>query len=80
MVKNKSDVKSGVTLQDPAELALMETVEGTFQCMGCQRFMRLGEGKLCMSFEGDAPVIAEIVGWVPGLCERYLEAEKLFPV
>ena len=80
-MKNKSEVEIGVSLKDLKDLSdatLMETVEGTYQCLGCQRFMRLGEGKLCMSFEGDAPVIAEIVGWVPGECERYLEAEKLY--
>jgi len=76
-VENKSDLKFRVSVKDFEEPVLMETVEGTYQCMGCQRFMRLGEGRLCMSFEGDESVIAEIVGWMPGECERYLEADKL---
>ncbi len=77
-MKSRVEDKSATGLKDKMAPVAMEAVEGTFQCPGCQRFMRLGEGKLCMSFEGDAPVIAEIVGWVPGQCGRYLEAEKLF--
>lgn len=77
-MKSRVEDKSAAGLKDKMTPTAMEAVEGTFQCPGCQRFMRLGEGKLCMTFEGDGPVIAEIVSWVPGQCERYLAADKLF--
>ena len=77
MVKNKNEIKTAVSVKDLVEPTMMESVEGTYQCMGCQRFMRLGEGRLCVTLGDDVPAIAEIIGWVPGDCERYIETEKL---
>ncbi len=56
------------------------SVEGTEQCSGCEHYMSLGEGHLCMSAPGGGQRIAEIVSWVPGKCDHYLEARSPFQV
>ncbi len=53
----------------------MKAIEGTAQCPGCRRFMRLGKGRLCLTTSGEDLEIAEIVGWVPGVCDRYQKDE-----
>lgn len=53
-------------------------VEGTDQCSICGRFMSLGEAKLCLGNAGDFEDAAEIVGWVAGVCDRFVKAESPF--
>ena len=53
-------------------------VEGTDQCLSCVRFMSLGEAKLCLGNAGDFEDAAEIVGWVAGVCDRFVKAESPF--
>ena len=55
-----------------AHQKMEEAVEGTEQCRMCQHFMKLGEANLCLTVGSDDLKIAEIVGWIPGRCKRYL--------
>ncbi len=77
-MKNRIGDKTATGLKEREDLTLIEAVEGTYQCMACQKFMRLGDGRFCMTFDYDVQVIAEIVGWVSGECDRFMEAERLF--
>ncbi len=70
--------KSALKLQDRQEANLIEGVEGTDQCASCQRFMSLGEGRFCITTKDEDVKIAEIVGWVTGICDHYLKANNLF--
>ena len=74
--KMAGEAGSGAQLSE-AQLPV-EAIEGTYQCPGCQRFMKLGDGKFCVAFEADVPVIAEIISWAPGECKRFVKAEPLF--
>ncbi len=65
-------------LKDKMVQQKMEAVEGTEQCRMCQCFMRLGEANLCLTVGSDGLNIAEIVGWIPGRCDRYLETSSPF--
>ncbi len=53
-------------------------VEGTDQCLNCRRFMSLGEGRLCLGVSGAFEDAAEIVGWIPGRCARFIKEEAPF--
>jgi len=77
-MKNRIGDKTATGLKEREDMTLIETVEGTSQCMACQRFMRLGDGRFCLTFDNDNLVIAEIVGWVSGECDRFMKAERLF--
>lgn len=56
----------------------LEAVEGTEQCENCQRFMKLGEARLCLTVKNRTLEIAEIVAWVPGRCDRFIKASSPF--
>lgn len=77
-MQNKMAGEAGGGTRSRDERLPMEAIEGTYQCPGCQRFMKLGDGKLCVTFEADVPAIAEIIGWAPGECGRFMKAEPLF--
>lgn len=56
----------------------LDAVEGTDQCAGCQRFMRLGEGQLCFTVTDEKINIAEVVGWSPGSCAHFVKLPDPF--
>ena len=68
----------GTAVREEQALYTGAAVEGTDQCLSCVRFMSLGEAKLCLGDAGDFEDAAEIVGWVAGVCDRFLKAESPF--
>ena len=70
----------GVKLKEREELWPAKAVEGTDQCVKCQCYMSLGDGRLCMIKPGDFRGVADIVGWAPGKCASYLEESGPFAV
>lgn len=74
LIKNMFGKRSG----ENSGMIKTDTVEGTDQCRSCQRFMVLGDGRLCLTVTGDDLKIAEIVGWLPGRCDHFLKAVDPF--
>lgn len=64
---------SGVGLEEKEDNKAGKTVEGTAQCLSCQKYMCLGEVAFCFTRPGGFSAAAEIIGWVPGKCDQYLK-------
>ena len=76
-MESGNGVNSGL-IDKTAHQKMEEGVEGTEQCRTCQRFMKLGAANFCLTVESDAMNMAEIVGWIPGQCDHYLEVSSPF--
>ncbi len=76
MEKNKGRADLG--LKEKGEHEELKAVEGTGQCERCQRYMKLGEARLCLTVKSRTLEIAEIVAWLPGRCDRFIEASSPF--
>jgi hypothetical protein len=68
----------GTAVREEQALYTGAAVEGTDQCLSCERFMSLGDAKLCLGDAGDFEDAAEIVGWVAGECDQFVKAESPF--
>ena len=77
-MKLKREYGFAAGVAEGSEHQSLEVVEGTDQCRECQRFMKLGEADLCISLPDEDRGPAEIVGWVPGECSKFLEATGSF--
>ena len=77
MVKKK-DIGLVMGISEREKKASPDLVEGTEQCGSCDHYMSLGKGHLCTAAPGSDQGIFEIVCWVPGSCERYLESASPF--
>ncbi len=77
MVKKK-DIGLVMGISEREKKASPDLVEGTEQCESCDHYMSLGRGHLCTSAPGSENGIAEIVCWVSGSCEHYLESASPF--
>ena len=64
---------SGVAFEEKGEYVDGETVEGTVQCLSCQKYMRLGGASFCFRWPGGFRAVAEISGWILGQCNHYLK-------
>ena len=65
-------------LREKDDYQQLDVVEGTDLCPQCQKYMQLGEAKLCLSVENDELEIVEIVGWAPGGCTAFTKAVSPF--
>ena len=74
-------LKSGagnLFLREKDDYQQLDVVEGTDLCPQCQKYMQLGEARLCLFVENDELQIAEIVSWSPGGCAAFTKAVSPF--
>ncbi len=71
--KKEQAAGNGVIFEENRADVAGNTVEGTGQCLSCQRHLRLGDASFCFRWPGVFRAAAEITGWVAGQCDHYLK-------
>ncbi len=77
-MKKDQAAGGGVVFAEKGGELTGKTVEGTVQCLSCQKYMRLGDASFCFRRSGGFGAAAEISGWIPGQCDLYLKEASLF--